>query len=69
VQGIADKHADGRLAFVLEGGYHLDSLAQGVHAVLETLAGGDVPELFESGVREVAEAAEFHHSAFSDEEE
>jgi len=68
VQDIADKHADGRLAFVLEGGYNLTSLSQGVHAVLEVLAGGDVPELSECGVKAVAEAADFHRSAFSDDE-
>lgn len=69
VQGIADKHADGRLAFVLEGGYNLISLSQGVHAVLEVLTGGDVPELSECGVKEVAAAADFHRSAYSDDEE
>ena len=68
VQDIADEHCDGRLAFVLEGGYNLSSLSKGVHAVLEVLAGGDVPELRETGVKEAEEAAEFHRSAFSDEE-
>lgn len=69
VQEIADKHCEGRLAVVLEGGYNLTSLSQGVHAVLETLAGGDVPEIREMGVKEVEEATEFHRSAFSDEQE
>lgn len=69
VQDIADQHCDGRLALVLEGGYNLTSLALGVHAVLETLAGGDIPELSANGVREVAEAAEFHRSAFIDDEQ
>jgi hypothetical protein len=36
--------------------------------VLEVLAGGDVPKLWETGVKEAEEAAEFHRSAFSDEE-
>lgn len=66
IQGIADKHCDGRLALVLEGGYNLESLARGVHAVLETLAGGEAPELHEIGVKAVEQAAEFHRSAFSD---
>lgn len=66
VQGIADRHCDGRLALVLEGGYNLTSLAHGVHAVLETLAGGEVPELVATGASEVEEAAEFHRSAFLD---
>lgn len=66
VQQIADKHCDGRLVLVLEGGYNLVSLSRGVHAVLEVLAGGDVPALQESGVKEVTEAVEYHRSAFSD---
>lgn len=69
VQDIADKHCEGRLALVLEGGYNLTSLSKGVHAVLEVLAGGEVPEVREIGVREAEEAAEFHRSAFSDDEE
>lgn len=66
VQDIADQHCNGRLALVLEGGYNLTSLAHGVHAVLEVLAGGDIPELAPNGVREVADAAAFHLSAFTD---
>ncbi|MDX1457340.1 MAG: histone deacetylase [Marinobacter sp.] len=68
VQDIADKHCSGRLALVLEGGYNLASLANGVHAVLEVLTGGDVPELVESGMREVMAAEEFHRAAFTDDE-
>ncbi len=65
VQEIADRHCEGRLALVLEGGYNLTSLSRGVHAVLEVLAGGEVHELFEAGVKEADLAAEFHRSAFS----
>lgn len=65
VKGIADRHSRGRLALVLEGGYHLDSLAGGVHAVLETLAGAKPPDPVEPGVREVEEAAAFHRDAFT----
>lgn len=68
VQAIADKHCEGRLALVLEGGYSLSSLSRGVHAVLEVLAGGEVPAVHEIGVPEAEEAAEFHRSAFSDED-
>ncbi|HET8807459.1 MAG TPA: histone deacetylase [Methylophaga sp.] len=68
VQDIADKHCNGRLALVLEGGYNLTSLAHGVHAVLEVLAGGDIPELSPNGVKEVAKAADFHRSAFTGDE-
>ncbi|MDX1693856.1 MAG: histone deacetylase [Ketobacteraceae bacterium] len=67
VQGIADKHCKGRLALVLEGGYNLDSLAGGVHSVLEVLAGGEVPPLSECGLPEVMEAVDFHRDAFIDE--
>lgn len=64
VQELADRHCDGRLALVLEGGYHLDSLSQGVHAVLEVLAGGEAPIPDEYGLAEVQAAAEFHRNAF-----
>lgn len=66
VQSIADQYCDGRLVFVLEGGYNLKSLSRGVHAVLEVLSGGEVPELSECGVKEVTKAEEFHRSAFLD---
>ncbi len=66
VQGIADKHCNGRLALVLEGGYNLESLAHGVYSVLEVLAGGEAPVLSESGLPEVLEAVEFHRDAFTD---
>lgn len=68
VQDIADQHCDGRLVFVLEGGYNLTSLSRGVHAVLEVLAGGDAPEILECGVKEVMEAVEFHRTAFIDDD-
>lgn len=68
VQDIADRHCDGRLVFVLEGGYNLTSLSRGVHAVLEVLVGGDAPEILECGVKEVMEAAEFHRTAFIDDD-
>lgn len=67
VQGIADKHCDGRLVLVLEGGYNLTSLARGVHTMLTVLAGGEVPELMACGLREVMEAAAFHRDAFEEE--
>ncbi len=68
VQAIADKHCQGRLALVLEGGYNLDSLAHGTHAVLEVLAGAEPPELTECGIPEVTEAVEFHRDAFVDDD-
>ncbi|MEE9130740.1 MAG: histone deacetylase [Phycisphaerales bacterium] len=36
---IADRHANGRLALILEGGYNLAALAGSVRACVETLAG------------------------------
>uniref|UniRef100_UPI00356B4AF0 histone deacetylase family protein n=1 Tax=Litorivivens sp. TaxID=2020868 RepID=UPI00356B4AF0 len=67
VQGIADKHCEGKLALVLEGGYDLKSLSRGVHTVLQVLAGGEPPEeLVERGVGEVEAAAAFHLDAFKD---
>lgn len=67
VRDIAERHCGGRLAFVLEGGYHTESLARGVHTVLSVLAGGAVREPEECGIAEVAAAAAFHRSAFSEE--
>ncbi|MGM0594069.1 MAG: histone deacetylase family protein [Pseudomonadota bacterium] len=64
VQGIADRHCGGRLAMILEGGYHLESLSQGARAVLEVLAGAEPADPPESGTTEVAAAAAFHRSAF-----
>ncbi len=69
VQEIADKHCNGRLAMVLEGGYNLESLANGTYAVIETLSGGEPPQLVECGLREVTRAVEFHRSAFSEVQE
>jgi acetoin utilization deacetylase AcuC-like enzyme len=68
VQGIADKHCKGKLAFVLEGGYNLTSLSRGVHSVLEVLTGGKVPKVSEIGIKEVENAADFHLSAFTDDD-
>lgn len=62
VQDIADRHCDGRLAMVLEGGYHQHSLAYGVRAVLDVLAGARPPEPEIRGLAEVESAAQFHRS-------
>jgi len=43
VVSLAAKHAGGRLALVLEGGYDLAALADGVHACVEVLAAPRVP--------------------------
>lgn len=67
VRGIADKHCGGRIALVLEGGYHLESLARGVRAVLEVLAGATPPEPVECGLPEVEAAIAFHRNAFTEE--
>lgn len=65
VRDIADRHCDGRLALVLEGGYHTESLSHGVRAVLEVLAGGEPPDPVGCGVDDVARAAAFHRTAFA----
>ena len=67
VREIAERHCDGRLAMVLEGGYHLEALSHGVRAVLEVLAGAEPPVPQECGVSEVAAASEFHRRAFIEE--
>jgi acetoin utilization deacetylase AcuC-like enzyme len=67
VRDIADRHCQGRLTVVLEGGYNVESLSRGVRAVLEVLAGGEPPEPREAGVDDVAEAAAFHRDAFTGE--
>lgn len=64
VQQIADKHCNGRLAMVLEGGYNTESLAHGVHAVLQVLAGVVPTDPRDRGIAEVDAAIEFHKGAF-----
>lgn len=64
VQALADELCNGRLAFVLEGGYNTESLSHGVHAVLRVLAGGEPPEPDVCGLKEMEEALEFHRDAF-----
>jgi acetoin utilization deacetylase AcuC-like enzyme len=62
---LAERHCQGRLAFVLEGGYNLDSLPRCIHAVLSVLAGEPPPEPGIRGVAEVLAAADFHRQAFA----
>lgn len=64
VQEVARRHCDGRLVFILEGGYNLESLSRGTHSVLKILAGETPKEPQICGLAEVTEAAEFHRSAF-----
>ncbi len=61
----AERHCDGRLTFVLEGGYNLESLSHGARSVLAVLAGAEPPEPGECGLKEVMAAAEFHREAFT----
>jgi acetoin utilization deacetylase AcuC-like enzyme len=67
VGDIAVRHADGRLALFLEGGYDLDALAESTHACLQVLAGASSPgvsgpttEHGEAGLRGAIE----HHRRF-----
>lgn len=64
VQQVADRHCNGRLAMVLEGGYNTESLSRGVHVVLEALAGGALKEPGVCGMKEVDAAIDFHKGAF-----
>lgn len=64
MQQLAEQHCDGRLVFVLEGGYNLESLANGTRAVLAVLAGNTVPEPDTCGIAEVQAASDFHRTAF-----
>ena len=41
VQGVAARHAAGRLVYVTEGGYDIDGLTTSLNAVLDVVAGGD----------------------------
>ncbi len=50
VRDLADRHADGRLALVLEGGYDLAALAASVRACVQVLAGETPPPLASPGV-------------------
>jgi acetoin utilization deacetylase AcuC-like enzyme len=64
LMAIADRHCEGRLAFVLEGGYNLESLSRGMRTVLSVLTGDPAPDPDVCGVPEVEGAAAFHRSAF-----
>lgn len=67
LQDLSDRYCPGRLAFVMEGGYNLISLSRGVHTVLETLAGAELPPLGERGMAELKAAIDFHRDAFMEE--
>ena len=64
LQSVARRHCGGKLVFVLEGGYNLDSLSRGVRSVLEVLAGAEPPEPGICGVAEVEAAVAYHREAF-----
>jgi len=51
VRGIADRHANGRLVMLLEGGYDLEALAASAHACTQVLAGASPPDNAGSGTR------------------
>ena len=68
VRGIADRHADGRLLLVLEGGYDLDALVDGVRTCLETMCAEQVepppPAAPGDPARRILEAARALHAAY-----
>lgn len=43
-KALANKHADGRLVLVLEGGYNFDALSASASACLSVMTGGSSPE-------------------------
>jgi len=45
VRGLADDLCGGRIVFVLEGGYAVSGLEDGVNAVLDVMMGEDPPKL------------------------
>lgn len=69
LQRLARRQCEGRLVFVLEGGYNLISLSRGVRSVLQVLAGDAPPEPGLRGLAEVEAAADFHRSAFVTEQD
>ena len=44
VRDAAARTAAGRVAMMLEGGYHLGALAEGTRACVDVLAGADAPD-------------------------
>jgi acetoin utilization deacetylase AcuC-like enzyme len=63
VQGIAKRHAGGRLAMILEGGYDLPALAESVHACTRVLAGElppPPPPPSPRGIEALRSVAAFH---------
>lgn len=54
LRGIAERHAEGRLALVLEGGYDLGGLVEGVRACIEVLRARENPRVSQPAPRPVA---------------
>ena len=69
LQSLARQQCQGRLVFVLEGGYNLISLSRGVRSVLQVLAGDQPLEPGLRGLAELEAAAAFHRNAFRSEPE
>ena len=67
LQSLARQQCQGRLVFVLEGGYNLISLSRGVRSVLQVLAGDQPLEPGLRGLAELEAAAAFHRDAFRSE--
>lgn len=63
VRSVAERHAGGKLALVLEGGYDLEGLARSVHGCVQVLAGSTPPVvggISSSGSRVLREAQAQH---------
>ena len=69
VRQLADKHCEGRLVLVLEGGYDLGGLSRSVRACVEVLGGATPPEptarVSFGGDRALQEAVRFHRLRWS----
>jgi acetoin utilization deacetylase AcuC-like enzyme len=64
-QTLADRHADGRIALMLEGGYDPPTLAANVRACVEVLAGAEGPQIAHgTRGREIVERVRQLHGRF-----
>ncbi len=57
-RALAEELCGGRILFVLEGGYATSGLTDGVHAVLDAVAGEEIPKVERSGTAAPSRALE-----------
>lgn len=51
---VADQYAQGRIGLMLEGGYHLQALANSVRACLEVMSGHEPPQVGQADAKSLA---------------